>query len=171
MHKAQGTLAIFEHPEDLITATKKVRGLRIKKIDAFTPFAVHGLDEAMNLKRSWIPYATLVVALTGACLGFLFQAWALSVSWPVNVGGKPAVSWPAFIPVTFELTILTSGVATAFILLAMCWPFDFLRPALDPRLSDDRFGLFVDKSDPKFDESTLKAIFKECNVEEIKIIG
>ncbi|MBI4211237.1 MAG: DUF3341 domain-containing protein [Deltaproteobacteria bacterium] len=170
MRNDKGLLALFEHPDDLISAVKKIRSHHFTKFDAYTPFAVHGLDHAMGLKRSWVPYVTIAIALMGAGLGFLFQAWALSTSWPVNVGGKPMVGWPAFIPVTFELTILTSGVSTSLLLFGLCWPFDFRKPSLDPRLTNDRFGLFIEERDAKFDEELLTKLLKETHAEEIKKI-
>ncbi|MBI2339618.1 MAG: DUF3341 domain-containing protein [Deltaproteobacteria bacterium] len=167
----KGLLAIFDHPDGLLSAVKKVRHLGVKKLDAFTPYAVHGLEQAVGLKRSWIPYATLGLGLTGWCLGFLFQAWTSAVDWPLNVGGKPLISWPAFIPITFESMVLIGGVLTTLILFAACRLPNMSRAALDPRLTDDRFGLFVDETDPCFDEAILRRLLKECHVEEIKNIA
>ena len=166
--KEKGILAIFDHPDGLLAAVKKVRYAGIRKLDAFTPYAIHGLDTTMGLKRSWIPYATLVLALTGWCLGFLFQAWTSAIDWPLNVGGKPYVSWPAFIPITFESMVLIGGVLTTLILFIACGLPNRKLPALDPRFTDDRFGLFIDKTDPYFDETKLRHLLKECDAEEIK---
>lgn len=163
-------LAIFEHPDDLVAAAKKIHHKGITKTDAFTPFPIHGLDEALGLKRSWIPWVTLAIGVGGAAFGFLFQAWALSIDWPVNIGGKPPIAWPSFIPVTFEVMVLTSGIMTTLTLFALCWPFRVLTPSLDRRLTDDRFGLFVDSSDEKFNETELNTIFQECHVQETKHI-
>ena len=170
MRNAKGLLAVFDHSDSLIDAARRVKRLHIRKVRAYTPFAVHGLDEALGLRRSWIPYVTLFMALAGAAFGFGFQSWTMSVAWPVNVGGKPMIAWPSFIPVTFETMILFSGVTTALIMLAMCWPFDFWRPSWDPRLSDDRFGLFIDESDAHYRVSELETIFKECDAKDIKTI-
>lgn len=169
--KETGLLAIFENPDDLVSAIKKIKGrLGLNKMEAFTPFPVHGVDHALGLKRSWIPWATLVIALSGWCLGFIFQAWTSAVDWPLVIGGKPFVSWPAFIPVTFESMVLVGGVATTFILFAACGLPRFSKPILDPRLTNDRFGLFVDRADLSFNEKNIHEILKESNVQEIKNI-
>ena len=101
MRKQKGILAIFEDPDSLKDAASKVHRMQIKKFDAYTPFAIHGLEKAMGLKRSWIPWATLFLGLVGWCLGFYFQVWTMAIDWPVNVGGKPYISLPAYIPLTF----------------------------------------------------------------------
>ncbi|MBI4126834.1 MAG: DUF3341 domain-containing protein [Deltaproteobacteria bacterium] len=172
MRNARGLLAVFEHPDDLIATARKIHGLRITKCDAYTPFAVHGLDQAMGIKRSWIPWATLIIAVSGWGLGFLFQIWTHNSGWPVNVGGKPKgmLGWPAFIPISFEAMVLLAGVSTALILLGMCWPFDFWRRHYDPRLTDDRFGFFVASDDPHFNETALRNIFKEHHAEDVRQI-
>lgn len=169
--KQQGLLALFEKPDDLIQSIAIVRDANYQKIDAYTPFPVHGLEKALGLKRSKIPYATLLFALVGCALGFFFQAWASAVSWPVNIGGKPYVSWPAFIPITFEAMVLLGGVLTFFTLMAVLKLPQLFTPILHERLSSDRFGLFVCKTDPHFDGSKLNQIFKECHAVEVKEIG
>lgn len=170
MKKEKGLLAVFNHPDPLLEAIKKVRKTGIKKMDAQTPFAIHGIEAVMGIKRSWIPWATLFLGLTGWCLGFLFQAWTHSVAWPLIIGGKPYISWSALIPITFESMILIGGVGTVIILFAVCRLPSYSKQVLDPRLTDDRFGLFIDESDSKYDESKLKKILKECHAEEVKNI-
>lgn len=171
MHNSRGLLAIFDHPDDLLEAAQKVRLLRVKRMDAFTPFAVHGLDEAMGIERSWIPYVTLGVGLAGWCGGFLLQAWAMSMAFPVNIGGKPPVGWPGFIPISFETMVLSAGVVTSLIMLGMIFGSSkIFESSLDPRLTDDRFGFFVARDDVKFDEAALRKIFKECYAEEIRVV-
>ena len=171
MSNEAGLLAVFGHPDDLVHAIKKVRGLGLKMFEAYTPFPVHGLEQAMGLKRSWIPYATLVLALTGWCLGFYFQYWTMAVDWPVNVGGKPAFAWPAYIPITFESMVLVGGVLTAVILFAVCRLPNFKNRILDPRLTNDCFGLWIGKKDPRFSTMELNKIFEECDVLEVKQLG
>jgi len=171
-NKEKGVLALFSSPENLVLAIKKVRtSLSIKSMEAFTPFPVHGLEHAMGLKRSWIPYFTLCMALIGATLGFGFQYWTHAVSWPLNIGGKPFFSWPAYVPIAFECMILIGGVSTVIILYVVCGLPRYDKPVLDPRLTADCFGLFIDNSDKNFDEKRLNEIFKEVHALEVKQIG
>ncbi len=169
--KLKGVLALFDHPEDLVKAISEVKKNQLSKIEAFTPYPVHEVIEALKIKRSWIPWATFLMGLTGLGLGFLLQVWTMAYNWPLNVGGKPMISWPAFIPVTFEAMVLIGGVSTVLILVFGYIIPNFLKPILDPRLTENYFGLFVDESDSSFNPSTLNQIFKDCDAKEIKNVG
>ena len=171
IQKPKGTLALFEHPDDLVKAISEVKKNKLKKLEAFTPFPVHEVIEALKIKRSWIPWVTLVMGLSGLSLGFLLQTWTMAYNWPLNVGGKPFISWPAFIPVTFESMVLVGGVSTFLVLVIGFIIPNFLKPILDPRLTENYFGLFVDETDPHFSESELNKIFKECDAKEVKNVG
>lgn len=167
----KGLLALFEHQEDLLNALRKMKGkVKMETVEAFSPFPVHGIDELMEIRRSWIPWATLVVALIGLTLGFAFQTWTSAYDWPINIGGKPLVSWPAFIPITFEVMILLSGVATALILIVGFIIPNFKKKVFHPRLLDDRFGLFIRKSDSQVHFSELQTLLKDCDAKEIREI-
>ena len=166
----KGCLAIFSHPDDVIKAAKKLRHLNITKMDAFSPFPIHGLDPAMGIKKSWISKSTLMFCLAGGTLGFIFQCWTTAYDWNLNIGGKPPISWPSFIPVTFETTILFGGVSTALLMFAFCFLYDFGKPTYDPRFTDDRFGLLIEEADPHYGKNQFDALLKECNAEEIKYI-
>src|SRR5262245_37589460 len=98
----RGVLALYEDPDTLLRAAAQVREHGFAGADAYTPYPVHGLSEALGIRRSWVPYVTLVMGLIGAGLGLLLQIWTSAVDWPIIVGGKPFVSLPAFIPITFE---------------------------------------------------------------------
>jgi hypothetical protein len=171
MAKTQSAvLALFKEPAYLKQAAEKIRKLSITKTEAYTPFAVHGLEKAMGIKKSRISVVTLVMGLAGCALGFFFQVWTSAVDWPINVGGKPLISWPAFIPITFETTILIGGVVTTLALYAICRLPNFNPKILDPRLTNDHFGLWIDESDPNYKAIEVETIFKECNAVEIKKI-
>jgi hypothetical protein len=171
MHKEKGILALFDDPEKVVEAARRVRDLEVEYMEAFTPFPVHGLEKAMRLRRSWIPWATLGLGISGWCLAFLFQAWTSAVNWPINVGGKPYISWPAFIPVTFEGMVLISGVLTTIILFIACKLPNITKPVYDPRFTNDHFGLLVERMDPHYNEAEIQKIFKECNAKEVKHIS
>jgi hypothetical protein len=101
-----GVMGEFETAKDLIRAAEKTRDAGYKKMDAYAPYPVEGLSEALGLRRSWVPFLTLIGGLGGGLTGFGLQYWVNVISYPLNIGGRPLNSWPAFIPVTFELTIL-----------------------------------------------------------------
>jgi len=144
-----GVIGFFESPASLMTATEKVRDARYQGFDAFTPFPVHGLETAQGLKRSALPYVTFVAGITGLSLAFLFQYWTSAVDWPINVGGKPMNSWPAFVPVMFELTVLLAGLFTVGALFAVLRLPNTSKKAFDPSLTRDRFALVIDAPEVK----------------------
>src|SRR4051812_33512415 len=101
VHKLAGVIGFFDSPKSLLEATRKVRDARYQHFDAYTPYPVHGLEAAAGLKRSPIPYVTLVAGGTGTICAFLLQYWTSAIDWPLVVGGKPFNSWPAFVPIMF----------------------------------------------------------------------
>ncbi len=119
--------------------------------DVVSPAPIHGLDEVLGLRPSRLPWVTLWAGLLGAGLGFLLEYWTAAVNWPLNVGGKPLDSLPAFIPVAFELTILLAGLATAAGLFwrSKLWP-GRRRPKLHGRTSDDWNALILAQRDGSF---------------------
>src|ERR1700741_3478264 len=159
-----GVLAEFATPEQLLEAVKKVREAGYRHIDAFTPFPVEGLYEAMGLKRNNVPLITLLGGLAGGIGGFGFQYWVNTLAYPMNIGGRPLNSWPAFIPITFELTVLGAALCAVFGMLALNGlptpdhpVFTVERFAL---ASKDRFSLVVKKRDKKFDLAGTKAFLE-----------
>jgi hypothetical protein len=148
---------VFEREEDLLQAAAAAREAGLDTVDAFTPYAVHGLGRAMGLAPSRLPWACFFLGLLGAVAMLAFQFWATAVSWPVNVGGKPWNSWPAFVPVTFEMMVLCAGVGTVavFLWIAGLRPG---RPAAwsDLRVTDDRFALVV-REGGAFDAAAVRA--------------
>ena len=110
-----GILGDFFLPEDALAAAEKVRAAGWTHFDMLTPFPVHGMDEAMGQPRSWIPYATGALALTGILLAQGLQNYVMVYDWPMNFGGKPHFSWPAFVPITFELMVLCAAIGSAIL--------------------------------------------------------
>jgi hypothetical protein len=139
-----GVIGFFEDTDTLIQATAKVREANYQHFDTFTPYPVHGLEAAQGLKRSPLPFVTLAAGLTGCTLGFLLQYWTSVIDWPLNVGGKPFNSWPAFIPVTFECTILFAGLATVGAMFLLNGLPNIRRKAFDPGLTRDRFAIVIE---------------------------
>lgn len=166
----KGILGTFDEPEAVIAAAKAARKQGWRKFDVFTPFPVHGLAEAMGISRSRIPWVTLIAGLAGATIGFLFQAWTSAVSWPINIGGKPFISWPAFIPVTFELTILIGGLSTAAALFFTCKLPKRSEKPMGLRFTDDAFGLYIPATEVGFKKEAVMHFLKEANANEVREI-
>jgi hypothetical protein len=152
-------VAWFEHEEDILSVTKDVRRRRYVIRDVFAPYAVHGLDAAMGLSHSRLPIVCLLFGLLGAVAKLSFQLWTSAVSWPVNIGGKPLASVPAFVPVTFEITVLFAGLVTVatFFAIAKLWPSK--RPAMHfDRSTNDRFALVLEQDDASFDVDAVRQL-------------
>jgi hypothetical protein len=137
-------VGVFEREEDLLQATAAARSAGLDIADVFAPYAVHGLDSVMGARPTRLPWVCFALGLLGAGTALVFQLWSTAVSWPINVGGKPWNSLPAFVPVSFEVMVLCAGVGTvaAFVWVAQLWPGR--RPVLiDVRVTDDRFALVL----------------------------
>jgi hypothetical protein len=145
----RGLLALYDNPDALMHAAARAREHGFEGMDAYTPYPVHGLSEALGIRKSWVPYVTLVMGLSGAALGLTFQIWTSAIDWPLIIGGKPMVSLPAFVPVTFECGVLLGGTMTVAALLVACGLPNFKAPVLDRNLTDDRFGLFIPEAGPE----------------------
>jgi hypothetical protein len=150
-----GLMAEFDSATSLVIAAEKTRDAGYKKIDAYSPFPVEGLAEAIGFHHDLVPLVTLIGGIIGGVGGYLMQYWISTSSYPINVGGKPYHSWPAFIVVTFEMTILFAGISAVFGMLALNGlPMPYHPVFNVPRFalaSKDRFFLIVFSSDPKYD--------------------
>jgi hypothetical protein len=166
----RGVLALYEDPDTLLSAAALTQEHGFRNVDAFTPYPVHGLSEALGIRKSWVPYVTLIMGLTGAVLGLAFQIWTSAVDWPINVGGKPYVSLPAFIPITFETGVLIGGTMTLAALLIACGLPDYRTPILDRDLTNDRFGLFVPAADPGWSEDRVIQVLKSTRPVDLRVI-
>ncbi len=163
-------VSVFSRAEDLLGAVKAARGSGLTIVDAYAPHAVHGLDRAMGLRPSRLPWICFGAAAIGAILKLAFEFWTTMVDWPVNVGGKPWNSLPAFVPVTFEVMVLSAGVTTvlAFFLVSRLWPG---KPAIlpAPGVTDDRFVLVLAETDAAFDLGRVRRLlapFRSLSIDE-----
>ncbi|QDF06984.1 DUF3341 domain-containing protein [Myxococcus xanthus] len=136
-------IGYFDSEAQVLDATRAVREAGFVLHDVYTPYAVHGLDDAMGLKPSRLTWVCFGAGLLGCTLALSLQYYTSVVSWPLNVGGKPFNSFPAFIPVTFELTVLFAALATVAAFLSRAKLFPGSRRAVLPRVTDDRFAIAV----------------------------
>ncbi len=165
-------IGYFETPEDLYTAAVDAVAKGYQGVDAITPYPIHGLDKALKLPDSWIPYATLGAGLFGSSFFLFFQWWTSAVDYPLNVGGKPLFSWPAFAPVTFEGGELLAGTTTLAALLItayFCRPHAIIKNQLDPRLTNDRFALIVPLHNPS-ESASIESFLKGHGADEISLL-
>lgn len=151
--------AIFAHERDLLAVVRELRANRLPIHDVFTPYPVHGIETALGLRDTRIGWVCAVFGLSGAALALLFQEWTSVVSWSLNVGGKPYDSWPAFVPVVFEVGVLCGGIASVLALFYLCGLYpgkEASQPS--PRITDDRFAVIVDASVADFDMDRAREI-------------
>ena len=150
-----GMLAEYASPAVLYQACEAVRDAGYKRWDAHTPFPVHGLERAMGLRRSKLPWIVFVLAMGGALGGFLLQTWVHSLEYPSVISGKPLFAWPAYIPVTFELAVLGGALGAVFGMFALNRLPRHHHPVFASRgferASDDRFFISIEAHDPRFD--------------------
>src|ERR1700689_4150666 len=169
--RVYGLLAEFEKPEQLMAAAHRAREAGYRRMDAYTPFPVEGLAEALGNHYTLVPLITLIGGLTGGSCGFALQYWVSKIAYPINVGGRPFNSWPSFIPVTFELTILFAALAAVFGMLAMNGLPTPYHPVFNvPRFalaSRDRFFLCIKARDPMFDHEKTRKFLETLNGREV----
>jgi Protein of unknown function (DUF3341) len=169
-----GLLAQFASPKDLYHACEKVRDAGFTRWDAHSPFPVHGLDKAMGLGRSRLPYVTLIFGLSGAIGGFALQLWANGAAYPILVSGKPVLNWQPYMPVTFELGVLLAAISTVVGMLA----FNELPMLFHPlfgsrafeRVTDDGFFISIESWDPKFNAIDTERLLKSLGATRVEVV-
>jgi hypothetical protein len=166
-----GLMAEFATPEQLLEAAQHTHDAGYRRIDAFAPFPIEGLAHAVGFHRSRLPLIVLIGGILGGCSGFSLEYYAAAISYPINVGGRPYNSWPMFIPVTFELTILFAALAAVFGMLAMNGLPTPYHPVFNVRrfalASRDRFFLCIKARDPMFDRDLTRRFMMTLNPREV----
>lgn len=167
--KAQpGIAGIWLDEHKFVEAARKTREAGFKKFEAISPFPLHGIDEAMGIPFSYIPWVTFIMGLAGFSFGTWFTWWVSAVNFPLIIGGKPMWSLPAFVPVMFECTILFAALSSVGALLWICGLPKVDPPVIDPALSSHKFGLFVPSNDNGFDAAKVEQLFRSLGADEVK---
>ena len=166
-----GLLAEFDSPDALVAAVRRAHDAGYRRMDAYTPFPIDEVAEALHFRRTRIPLVVLIGGVIGCVGGYVLQYYASVIDYPINVGGRPLHSWPAFIPVTFELTVLCAALFAVLGMLALNglpMPYHPLfhvpRFALATR---DRFFLCIEALDPKFDREATKQFLASLQPREV----
>lgn len=166
-----GYAGIWTDEHQVVEAARRIHSMGFTKFDAITPYPVHGMEDACGIKRSPIPYVTFIAAMVGLLSGLLLTWWTSAVNWPINVGGKPFFSLPAFIPILFELTVLFAALSSVGALFYYCKLPQVDPPVIDPDLTSHKFAIFVPVNDTGYDEGKLDQVFKEMGAVETKKVA
>jgi hypothetical protein len=166
-----GMMAEFDSPTSLVEAARQTTQAGYRKIDAYSPFPVEELAEAIGFHSNRVPLVVLIGGILGGLSGYLMQYWISAISYPINVGGRPLHSWPAFIVVTFEMTILFAGISAVFGMLALNGlPMPYHPVFNVPRFafaSKDRFFLIIFSSDVKYDSAETRRFLESLTPRSI----
>lgn len=154
-------VGVFESEEDTLAAVKATRRRGFKIVEVYAPYAVHGVEEAMGLAPSRLPWIVFGLGLLGGALKVWFEFWTTAVDWPLNVGGKPFNSLPAFVPVTFEVVVLFAAVGAVLSFFFVCRLFPGKRAVLPvPGVTDNRFAVVLEETDSTFEPSEVRKLFE-----------
>jgi hypothetical protein len=157
---------IYDDEEKLLQAVRRAKSKHLDILDVYSPFPVHGLDQAMGIEESRLHQAGFVYGLCGTLTAFLGMSWIFTKDWPIIFGGKPYWPVPAFIPITFELTVLFAawGMTITFYTICGLWP-GVENPQLDLRTTDDKFCIAFDSNEVS--NSDVRSFFTETGAEEV----
>lgn len=172
--RTYGVVAMFLQPDQVVSAAKSAYAAGYRKMDAYSPMPVHGLSEAIGFRRNALPMVVLVAGLCGGVGGLFMQWFASAVHYPLIIAGRPFASWPAFIPVTFELTILLAAFGAVLGMLALNGlprPHHPIFNAPNFALaSRSRFFLCIQAIDPKFDLEGTQAFLHSLGAKEVSVV-
>lgn len=170
--KSFGIMGEFQSPEALIAGAQVFRDAGLTHVDGYSPFPIDGLIEAMGKKHTKLPFLVLMGGITGLCTGLGLQIWTTAIDYPINIGARPLVSVPSFIPVSYELTILLAALTSAFAMIALNGLPRPYHPVFNVERfakagSVDGFFLCVESTDPKFDAAQIRQLFAQAKAEGV----
>ncbi|MBC8103704.1 MAG: DUF3341 domain-containing protein [Cytophagales bacterium] len=166
-----GVIAEFHDPDMLMSAAERAREAGYRRMDAYSPFPIHGLAETIGFEDARIPWLAFGGGIFGAVSGFMLLTWVSVIDYPWNVGGRPLLSWPQFIPITFECTILFAALTafgSQFFLNGLPKPYDPIFNARNfDRASQDGFFLCIEAEDMKFDVEETQAFLRTLGADDV----
>jgi ActD protein len=170
-----GLMAEFDDPTALVQATERTHAAGYRRYDAYSPFPIEALHHAMGAPHSKLPLIVLLGGIAGGVGGFFLQYWASAIAYPLNIGGRPYNSWPAFIPVTFECTILIAALSAVLGMLALNGLPTPYHPVFNvPRFalaSRNRFFLVIEALDAKFDLERTRSFLETLSPREVTTVA
>ena len=170
-----GLMAEFDDPSSLVAATERAHREGYRCMDAYSPFPIEELHEALGARHTRLPLIVLIGGVCGCIGGYALQYWSSVMAYPLNIGGKPLHSWPAFIPVTFECTILVAALSAVLGMLALNGLPQPYHPVFNvPRFalaSRNRFFLCIESADPKFDLERTREFLTTLSPREVSTVA
>jgi hypothetical protein len=170
-----GLIAEFENPTGLVNAARAAREQGYRKLDAYSPFPIEELNDALHLHHNKLPLIVLLGGLVGGSLGYLLQYYVTVVYFPINIAGRPLLSWPSYVVITFEMTILFAALSAVLGLLALCGlPMPYHPVFNVPRFalaSRNRFFLCIQARDPLFDRAKTSAFLETLEPREVSEVA
>jgi hypothetical protein len=170
-----GVIAEFESPTELVSAARAAREKGYRKLDAYSPFPIEELNDALDLHHNKLPLIVLAGGIVGGILGYLLQYYVTVIYFPINVAGRPLHSWPSYIVITFEMTILFAAISAVLGLLALCGlPMPYHPVFNVPRFalaSRNRFFLCIQARDPLFDREQTSAFLLALEPREVSEVA
>ena len=166
-----GLMAEFDSPTQLVHATRRAHEAGYRQMDAYTPFPIEELSDAIGFRHTRLPLVVLIGGLLGCLGGYGLQYWVAAIEYPLNVGGRPYNSWPSFIPITFETTVLVAALSAVLGMLALNGlPMPY-HPVFNVKsfalASKDKFFLCIEAADPMYDRAATESFLKTLQPREI----
>jgi hypothetical protein len=170
-----GVIAEFDSPTALVSATRAAREKGYRKLDAYSPFPIEELSDALHLHHNKLPLIVLIGGILGGLGGYLLQYYVTVIEYPINIAGRPLHSWPSYIVITFEMTILIASISAVLGLLALCGlPMPYHPTFNVPRFalaSRNRFFLCIEATDPMFDHDRTCEFLETLEPREVSEVA
>ena len=164
----QFIVGVYNDPDLLCSAAKKVRESGVRIHEVYSPFPIHGIDDILGYKRSRLPIVAFLFGITGTFIALTMQVWMLGIDWPMIIGGKDHIALPSFIPITFELTVLLSalGMVGTFFVISDLKPYKKLN-LFDERITQDKFIMAIEVAANKKSVDEIRRLVRESGAEEV----